>query len=54
VSQAGLGDSAVSGLKLPLERPILKLKPGADVRLRLTDFVRLAEVFFAEIEKKYS
>ena len=45
--------SAVSGLTLPLEKSILKLKPGEDVKMNEDDFVRLSKAFFAELEKRY-
>ncbi len=50
----GWPNSAVSGLKLPLEKSLLKLQVGDEVRLTEADFVRLSKAFFAEIEKKYS
>ena len=50
----GWPNSAVSGLKLPPERSLLKLQVGDEVRLPEADFVRLSKAFFAEIEKKYS
>jgi len=46
-------NSAVSGLKLPPEKSLLKLKPGDEIRLTEADFVKLSKAFFAEIEKKY-
>src|SRR5581483_11365600 len=45
--------SAVSGLKLPPEKSVLKLKPGDDIKLTEADFAKLAKAFFAEIEKRY-
>jgi len=50
----GWPNSAVSGLKLPPEKSLLKLQVGDEVRLTEADFVRLSKAFFAEIEKKYS
>ena len=50
----GWPNSAVSGLKLPPEKSLLKLQVGDQVRLTEADFVRLSRAFFAEIEKKYS
>ena len=50
----GWPNSAVSGLKLPPEKSLLKLQVGDQVRLTESDFVRLSRAFFAEIEKKYS
>src|SRR5216117_4228617 len=47
-------NSAVSGLKLPPEKSLLKLQVGDEIRLTEADFVRLSKAFFAEIEKKYS
>lgn len=49
----GWPNSAVSGLKLPPEKSLLKLKPGDEVKLTEADFVRLSEAFFAELEKRY-
>jgi len=46
-------NSAVSGLKLPPERSLLKLKPGDAIQIRRADFIRLSAAFFEEIEKKY-
>jgi hypothetical protein len=45
--------SASASLKLPPEKSVLKLKAGDEVTLTEADFVRLAEAFFAELEKKY-
>src|SRR6266699_6258698 len=50
----GWPNSAVSGLKLPPEKSLLKIQVGDEVRLTEADFVRLYKAFFAEIEKKYS
>src|SRR5207247_740838 len=50
----GWPNCAVSGLKLPPEKSLLKLQVGDEVRLTEADFVRLSKAFFAEIEKKYS
>ncbi len=49
----GWPNSAVSSLKLPPEKSVLKLRVGHDVKLSEDDFVRLYKAFFAEIEKKY-
>ena len=49
----GWPNSAVSSLKLPPEKSLLKLRVGDDVKLNEADFVRLSKAFFAEIEKKY-
>lgn len=49
----GWPNSAVSSLKQPPEKSVLKLKVGDDVRLGEADFVRLAKAFFSEIEKRY-
>src|SRR5262245_40534957 len=48
----GWPNSAVSGIKLPAEKSLLKLKPGDDIQLSEADFVRLSDAFFAEMEKK--
>jgi hypothetical protein len=45
--------SAGSGIKLPPEKSILKLKTGDEVRLSEADFVRLSTAFFTELEKRY-
>ncbi len=47
-------NSAVSGLKLPPEKSLLKIQVGDEVRLTEGDFVRLSKAFLSEIEKKYS
>src|SRR5438094_7070691 len=49
----GWPNSAVSGLKLPPEKSVLKLKPNDEVRLSEADFERLSKAFFAELEKKF-
>ncbi|MGH6846487.1 MAG: hypothetical protein ACREC0_03320 [Methylocella sp.] len=49
----GWPNSAVTGLKLPSERSILKLKSGDNIQIKQVDFVRLASAFFTEIEKRY-
>jgi hypothetical protein len=49
----GWPNSAGSGMKLPPDRSVLKLKTGDAVQLTEADFVRLSEAFFAEIERKY-
>jgi hypothetical protein len=46
--------SAVAGLKLPADKSVLKLAPGAQVRLREADFVKLSEAFFSELERRYA
>jgi len=50
----GWPNSAGSGIKLPPEKSVLKLEPGAAVKLTEADFVRLAKAFFNELEKKFS
>lgn len=45
--------SAVSGLKLPADKSILRLAPGDEVRLDVGSFEKLAKAFFAELEKRY-
>jgi len=50
----GWPNSAVSGLKLPPEKSLLKIQVGDEVRLTEGDFVRLSKAFLSEIEKKYS
>src|SRR5437870_6912097 len=49
----GWPNSAVSGMKLPPEKSLLKLEVGDEVQLTEADFVRLSEAFFAEMERKY-
>jgi len=50
----GWPNSAVSGLKLPPEKSVMRLQVGDEIRLTEADFVRLSKAFFAEMEKKYS
>src|SRR5690349_7733497 len=50
----GWPNSAGAGVKLPAEKSVLGLRPGDDVKLTERDFVRLADAFFKEIEKRYS
>jgi hypothetical protein len=45
--------SAVSGLKMPPEKSVLKLKPGDKVELTEAGFVKLSKAFFEELGKKY-
>ena len=49
----GWPNSAGASLKLPPEKSVLKLKVGDNIQLSHAEFVRLADAFFAEIEKKY-
>jgi hypothetical protein len=46
-------NSAGSSLKLPPDKSVLKLKAGDTIALTHAEFVRLADAFFAEIEKRY-
>jgi hypothetical protein len=46
--------SAVSGLKCPVETSILGLKDGDKIELTEADFCKLRDGFFAEIEKRYA
>ena len=50
----GWPNSAGSGMRLPQDKSILKLKAFDPIELSETDFVRLFEAFFAEIEHKYT
>jgi hypothetical protein len=50
----GWPNSAVSSIKLPADTSVLKLRPGDEVKLTERDFVRLADAFFTEIEKRYT
>jgi hypothetical protein len=45
--------SAVSSLKLPVEKSVLKLKNGDAIKLSEEDFVKLSKAFFTELEKKF-
>ena len=49
----GWPNSASTGMELPPEKSLLKLKVGEEVRLNESDFVRLSKAFFAELEKKF-
>ena len=49
----GWPNSASSGLILPPEKSVLKLKVGDEVRLSEADFARLSAAFFAELEKRF-
>ena len=49
----GWPNSASSGMTLPPEKSVLKLKAGDEVRLSEADFVRLSKAFFAELEKRF-
>ena len=49
----GWPNSAGGSIKLPTETSILKLKVSEQVKLTEGDFVRLADAFFAELERKY-
>ncbi len=46
--------SAVSGLRLPPAKSVLGLKPGDKIALTESDFTRLSDAFFIELEKRFS
>ena len=50
----GWPNSAGASTKLTPEKSILRLKAGDEIELSQADFLRIAEAFFAEIEKRYS
>ncbi len=45
--------SGGGSLKLPPEKSVLKFKVGDRVKLSETDFVRLSNAFFTELEQRY-
>jgi hypothetical protein len=49
----GWPNSAGSGMKLPREKSILKLQPGKQIQVSESDFMRLSNAFFEEIENRY-
>jgi len=49
----GWPNSAGSGMSLPPEKSVLKLKVGDEVRVSEADFVRLSKAFFVELEKRF-
>ena len=46
-------DSAGSSLKLTTEKSVLGLRAGEEVKLTEAGFVRLADAFFTELEKRF-
>jgi len=48
----GWPNSASSGMSMPPEKSVLKLKVGDEIRLSEADFARLSTAFFAELEKR--
>ena len=52
--QNGGAMSADKVIRLNPAKSVLKYEVGDEIRLRETDFLRLAEAYFAEIESKYS
>jgi hypothetical protein len=49
----GWPNSAGGAMKLPADKSVLGLEQGDAIRLSEKDFVRLADAFFTEIEKRY-
>jgi len=49
----GWPNSASSGMSLPPEKTVLKLKVGDEVRLSEADFAQLSTAFFAELKKRF-
>jgi hypothetical protein len=49
----GWPNSAGSGIKLPPDTSVLKLKAGDEIKLTEATFTRLAKAFFEELSKKY-
>ena len=52
--QNGGAMSADKVIRLNPAKSVLKYEVGDEIRLRESDFLRLAEAYFAEIESKYS
>lgn len=50
----GWPNSARSGLTLPVEKSVLVLNPGDEVKLTEAGFGRLSDAFFQELEKKFA
>lgn len=50
----GWPNSAVSGLKLPADRSVLRLSSGQEVKVTRDEFLRLSAAFFRELQKRYS
>lgn len=46
-------NSAVSGLKLPVDKSVLKFEKGDAIQLSQSDFVKLADAFFKELKSKF-
>ncbi len=51
--QPGWPDAAGPSVKLTAELSVLGLTQGEEIKLDESDFMRLSEAFFAEVEKRY-